>query len=319
LEASPSVITDQRGVVISASAAWFLLCRFQEHEVIGRTLTCIQGPGTDRVVLKKLMEEVQKEQPVKVTLVNYTKDRQPFRHTVQVTPVWNAEGILFSATSHDVAWLNPYCPNIYCNAIDVDDSILGELDMGALSIEPWRRESGIVQLLPRPAVPCQLPSWLGEGADGNATMVVVTHVAAPYVVLWASPAWLQVCGFAPDEIVGRSLQCIQGPATDVSQLMRLTEAARAHIAIENIELINYSKQRQPFRHLLSVRPIFPEHQDEVDEGSAPPVMLCAVSKEVRSLACGQTRVEACGTGTDGLMHEAAMCDERSACQPAHPS
>ena len=82
---------------------------------------------------------------------------------------------------------------------------------------------------------------------------VVTAARAPYAVVWASEAWLDLCGFAACEVVGRTLSMIQGPATDMRAVGLLMACARAEREMADaIRLVNYDKSRRPFVHSLAM-------------------------------------------------------------------
>ena len=55
-------------------------------------------------------------------------------------------------------------------------------------------------------------------------------------------------------MVGRTLACIQGPATSASAWQTIVESITNHRECE-VELTNYDKSRRPFRHVVRVVPI----------------------------------------------------------------
>ncbi len=92
--------------VLWASPSWLALCEFGPCELVGRSLRLIQGPGTDANVVRALMKGVREEQPTRVTLINYSKNMRPFKHTLLVVPVKTASGTFFRGTSTEVCELN---------------------------------------------------------------------------------------------------------------------------------------------------------------------------------------------------------------------
>ena len=86
-------------------------------------------------------------------------------------------------------------------------------------------------------------------------MTVITQGHAPYSVLWASPAWLSLCGFTAVELMGDSLRCIQGPGTDAVKIQALMAAVARRDAVSVEKLVNYDKHKVPFVQNLSVEPI----------------------------------------------------------------
>ena len=96
--------------VTSASADWLHLCGFSEHEVLGRTLSLIQGPASDQSLLRTMMASIRAgELPGQVRLINYDKQRQPFVHTVTIAAEADASSgaaTHFHAKSSAIGLLN---------------------------------------------------------------------------------------------------------------------------------------------------------------------------------------------------------------------
>jgi len=90
-----------------------------------------------------------------------------------------------------------------------------------------------------------------------ADVVVVTSASAPFVVLWASSAWLKLCGFSPSglSILGRTLRHMQGPETNTKTVNRLMRAVHARQPLHGLKLINYSASGHPFSHTVSIEPV----------------------------------------------------------------
>jgi hypothetical protein len=79
------------------------------------TLKLIQGPGTDRKAIGRLMEAVRAQTDVAdIPLINYDKRGQPFQHLLSVQPVFeqglHAPPTLYRATSTDTRSLSCGCP-----------------------------------------------------------------------------------------------------------------------------------------------------------------------------------------------------------------
>jgi len=282
----PSMIARPDGTIVWANNAWCTLCAFPgPADVMGRDLRCIQGPGTDRAELKRLMDAIKAESPVSATLCNYNRHGRPFRHTVEIVPIADPHGAvtLFRATSRDIAW--PGCEangrQSLVSMSGADDDISG----GRRAVDTCRAAfdardefddidsdaTGWSGSVPR-ALPLKHPS--------QPSMVVLTRAWSPYAIVWASEGWLQVCGFSAAEIMGRDLGLIQGPGTDCESIRKIMAAARSQTSVDNVALVNYAKNRQPFRHVLSMRPVYENGEH------APPTLFRATSTDVRSLACG---------------------------------
>jgi len=90
--------------VLWASNGWLSFCGFKHAELKGKTMTILQGPATDDEAAKKLTAAGEGRCRGVATLVNYTKSRVPFRHTVHIEPLVNSFGQLrmFKACSTDI-------------------------------------------------------------------------------------------------------------------------------------------------------------------------------------------------------------------------
>ena len=98
---------------------------------------------------------------------------------------------------------------------------------------------------------------------------------APFAVVWASEAWLSLCGFGADDMVGRTLSLIQGPATDLRAVEFLMSCARASVPCDNVRLVNYGKDKRPFVHKLTMAVVRDAH--------GAPEFLKATSTDVQRL------------------------------------
>lgn len=88
--------------------------------------------------------------------------------------------------------------------------------------------------------------------------MVVTDPAQPdNPIILANQAFLDLTGYAADEVIGRNCRFLQGPGTDREQVARMREA----IATETettVELRNYRKDGSPFWNELLISPIHDE-------------------------------------------------------------
>jgi PAS domain S-box-containing protein len=78
---------------------------YAREEVLGRNPCFLQGPETDRAELERLRAALEAEEPVRVELINYKKDRTPFWVEMSAMPIFDAEGRCthFSYIQRDVS------------------------------------------------------------------------------------------------------------------------------------------------------------------------------------------------------------------------
>ena len=224
----PSVVCNERGNVVYVNAAWTMLCGYSREEMMDRNLKILQGPATDQIAVRSIVEATAEKQPSRTELVNYDRNGVPFKHILCVVPLPAPDGspCLFRATSEQVQMLRPPSPVLMQTGLSVE--IRGDMLDAAFDL-PWS---------------------VLEGVE------VLTQPSPPYAIVWASEGWLDVCSFSFPEVVGRThAELIQGPATDRVAIAQLSEACQQHRPIDGLHLINYDRHRQPFRHTLSVRPV----------------------------------------------------------------
>jgi PAS domain S-box-containing protein len=90
--------------IIFVNPAFTQMTGYTAEEVIGKTPRILQGVGTDRTVLKRLRENLQRGEVFAGEAVNYRKGQKEFDLEWQVAPLRDAGGKIthFVATQHDV-------------------------------------------------------------------------------------------------------------------------------------------------------------------------------------------------------------------------
>lgn len=94
---SPVTITDALAPdnpIIYCNKAFTELTGYPEEEIIGRNCRFLQGDGTDKTVVETLRTAIESHEASTVTLMNFTKNGEPFWNDLQVTPVRNGEGVV---------------------------------------------------------------------------------------------------------------------------------------------------------------------------------------------------------------------------------
>jgi len=88
--------------------AWCSLCGFERDEVLGQTLSIIQGPATDREALKDVMTRLGEWKESASIVLNYRKDGSPFVNHLQVCPLNDHSGTVhhFLGVLEDIGLLN---------------------------------------------------------------------------------------------------------------------------------------------------------------------------------------------------------------------
>jgi PAS domain S-box-containing protein len=73
-------------------------------EVVGRNCRLLQGPNTDRTVVRRIAESLQRREPITAVLLNYRRDGTAYWNQVSISPVFDGGGELvnFVGVQNDV-------------------------------------------------------------------------------------------------------------------------------------------------------------------------------------------------------------------------
>ncbi|PSQ95272.1 MAG: hypothetical protein BRD55_12215 [Bacteroidetes bacterium SW_9_63_38] len=74
-------------------------------------------------------------------------------------------------------------------------------------------------------------------------------------ILWVNPAFTEVTGYEPSEVLGQTPRLLQGPETDESELCRLRRRLDAEERFEG-ETVNYRKDGTPYTNHWSIAPVY---------------------------------------------------------------
>ena len=75
---------------------------------------------------------------------------------------------------------------------------------------------------------------------------VITSGEEPCHIVWASEAWLRLCEYSSPQVLGHTLELIQGPMTDPTSVTSLMDAIR-NVAntIQHVMWIPLATSRMP--------------------------------------------------------------------------
>lgn len=78
--------------IVHVNEVWCRVCGWDAEEALGQTCRIMQGLGTCKATLAMLRQALMLKRNFAVQLLNYTKRGRPFMNTLQVTPLFSAEG-----------------------------------------------------------------------------------------------------------------------------------------------------------------------------------------------------------------------------------
>ncbi len=92
-----AVISDPRlplNPIVAVNDAFCALTGYPVDEILGRNCKFLAGPATEPWLTERISAGVREHRPVLVEILNYKRDRTPFRNAVLVAPVFDANGTL---------------------------------------------------------------------------------------------------------------------------------------------------------------------------------------------------------------------------------
>jgi PAS domain S-box-containing protein len=95
-------------------------------------------------------------------------------------------------------------------------------------------------------------------AVARSTLQGVVVTDARRRVTWVNGAFERATGWRLDEIAGRSLGLLQGPATDPATVGLMRERLDAGEGFEGLEVLNYTRAGEPYWVRLDVQPVLGE-------------------------------------------------------------
>ena len=103
---------------------------------------------------------------------------------------------------------------------------------------------------------------LSQVVRSSDNMVIITDARGQFE--WANPAFLELTGYALDELMGKTPgELLQGTDTDPATVRRMSEAVRQRRTLR-VEVLNYTKDRTPYWAEIKIMPIFSADGQELE-------------------------------------------------------
>nr|AML79332.1 putative LOV domain-containing protein [Chlamydomonas sp. BC-2016] len=267
--------------LIYASEGFYQMTGYGPSEVLGHNCRFLQGEGTDPKEVQKIRDAMKKGEAVSVRLLNYRKDGTPFWNLLTMTPIKTPDGKVSKivgvqvdvtsktegkafADSTGIPLLVKYDARLREN---VAKKIVDEVTSTVASAEPGsapshgvsgfggssssggKKGAGGPKAFPRVAL--DLATTV-ERIQQNFCISDPTLPDCP--IVFASDAFLELTGFAREEVLGRNCRFLQGPDTDQSTVEQIREAIKSGSEL-TVRLLNYTKAGKPFWNMFTLAPM----------------------------------------------------------------
>ena len=232
----------------------------------------LQGEGTDPKDVAKLRAAIKNGEPVSVRLLNYRKDGTPFWNLLTMTPIKAPDGrvakivgVQVDVTSktegqaaaagapsllHQDARLRD---NVAYGIVQEVANEVQRLETGAPADAAHTIPTGIGKVAPKafPRVALDLATTV-ERIQQNFCISDPSLPDCP--IVYASDAFLELTGYAREEVLGRNCRFLQGPGTDQQTVQAIRDAIKAGSEL-TVRLLNYRRDGSPFWNMFTLAPM----------------------------------------------------------------
>jgi PAS domain S-box-containing protein len=123
-----------------------------------------------------------------------------------------------------------------------------------------------------------VPKTFKEALQRYQDAIIVTTATAPHTIIYVNKAWEEMCGFKAIEVLDKTLDCIQGPKTNVklaaTSLNKLVNTDSKEKEPIDMYLINYRKDGTSFTNHVTIGAM------TLNERTAEPNFLVGILEEV---------------------------------------
>ena len=101
---------------------------------------------------------------------------------------------------------------------------------------------------------------LEASMEESFNSIIITEAGKGYPIIYVNPAFCELTGYGPNEVIGMSPAILQGPKTDMDVIRKLGE----DIEVGNVfhgQAINYRKDGSEFMMEWKIAPIRNENEE----------------------------------------------------------
>jgi len=286
---SSFVITDPRSVdhpILYASQEFYTLTGYSSKEVLGRNCRFLQGKHTSATAIAELRSAISEERQTSVVILNYTKDGIPFWNALSIYPIHKQQQQQ-QQQQLDPGQTSPQKPIVeFFIGVQANCTRLIEqhLPTASLAAEEQLQAAHVAaqigkihqEILNKTHISCtahdSLPSsFVASISKLQDCFVLADPRREDMVMVYCSPAFLRMTGYACHELIGKNCRILQHQlssikGTDTATVINSKEVnreeldnLRAALAADppkatTVTLLNFKKDGTPFWNCLHVSP-----------------------------------------------------------------
>ena len=299
--ASALSLTDEARIITSATTpfniihtnrAWSEATGYKFTDVVGRTCSFLQGPDTCKgPALTKLHHALQTREPCTAALVNYTADGRPFHNVITVVATTcgtHFVGTIFAKPITDGSVMHIERPPLVPKVPEAVNYARRENYENAGK----RRKRG------------HHHERLADVLNNTTDPIVLCSKDFPHQITHPNGPWLEMCGYALEEVEGETNKILTGPETDQGCLDELLSCVRK-LEPSVQTLVNYKKGGARFINQVITKPVY----DENDELAAFMTLLHEIDESAYAAepsgggaASGAASADAAASCNPGVAH-----------------
>lgn len=91
-------------------------------------------------------------------------------------------------------------------------------------------------------------------AAADRYVQVIIACQEPFQIVWASEAWLKLCGYSMAQVLGKTIDVINGPLTNPKAAIQLIDSIRTASPI-TLDIVNHTRSGSAFSHTIRIEPL----------------------------------------------------------------
>ena len=142
----------------------------------------------------------------------------------------------------------PFVPQVELASAALSE---GSLAMGATSPKPgFAAPANAGSRSASAGVDAHMPAAVPLAPPAPAVAQLLLEANPPFRIMWSSVGWLELSGYALQQVLGSTLDMFQGAATDAHMVASLVRAASERPGESSAAVVHYRSTGRPFYHVL---------------------------------------------------------------------